>query len=254
MPNREEVFGAKATEKRYKKAQKIIIFGALFAAIFVFIFSFILMTPFSDLYLVDGPFLYTRLIKFGITPNDIEALHLPDEAFFFGPQTGEKMGINLAYFTSLTRYQLQDFNHWLFAFGFFGLLVSLIPLVYFSQKRKIYYKTNLFVVPAAATFNLYIGVHMFVQLVMNQVLVLSPEAAFGYKMVNAYETCIRDNEATEIIEFYHQTDSNITFFIGYIVALAVIGFAVASYALTVSKYRYQKKQPPVDLSQVHINE
>lgn len=244
------MFNKDSVGNKLPRLQKIIIFGCLFASIFVFIYSFILMTPFSELYQIDCPFYFHDMIKFGITKASIDLLKLPSEAYC----TAGGGGVNLDFFTSFTRNQLQVFNHWLFNLGFFGIIASLLPLVYFSQKRKIYYKTNFIVNPLVATFELYIGVHMFVQLVMNQSLVLSQ--GIGYKLVNAYQTFINDKTGTvtEITEYFKPTDANVIFGIGYFISIVVIIFAIANIVMTVNKYRYQKSLPKVDLSNVVIHE
>lgn len=232
-------------------AQKIVIFGGLIVSILVFLYSFILMTPFSDLYQIDGHFSFQSIANF-TQINLQEIIDKYPEAIYKSPITGQIYGIDLAYFTAFTRAEMQAFNHWLFALGFFGIIASLIPLVFFSQKRKIYYKTNLIVIPAAATFNLYIGIHMLVQLITNHASVLSK--ADGYQLINAYQTHIDDPFATSIVERYHITDANPVFIIGYILAFLVIVFAIASFLLTFFKYKHQKSQEQIDLSKVVIHE
>lgn len=245
---RKDFFTPERFGKILSPAQKVIIFGGLFSAILVFIYSFIFMTPFSDLYQIDGQFLFTRMINFGLTEEQYAGLEIG--AFYFSPMTGEKIGMNLAYFTSFTRNEFQVFNHWLFAFGVAGLLVSLLPFVYFSQKRKIYYKTNLVVNSAVGGFNLYIGIHMAIQLVINQKLFWGKDLT----LINAYETYLNDNSATKIVDKFTHAGSNGVFIFGYFICLAVIAFAALTILLTVAKYLYQRKQPKVDLSKVVIHE
>lgn len=252
MPSRSDIFTSDKLGKILSPAQKIVIFGSLFAAILVFIYSFIYMTPFSDLYQIDGPFLYQKMARLHITKEMIDSLKLPIEAYYFSPFSGENVGLNLAYFTSFTRTTLQSVNHWLFNLGFFGLIASIFPLIYLSQKRRVYYKTNLVVVPAVAAFNLYIGIHMLIQLISTQMLVLSKSNE--YYLINAYQTYLNNSEATVVHEYFHTSDGNSIFIIGYIIAIAVIIFALASATLTFLKYKYQKKQKQVDLSKVVINE
>lgn len=246
-----DLFSKDNIGKALPKLQKIIIFGCLFASIFVFIYSFILMTPFSDLYQVDCPFLFHDMARFNI----VLPSNLPVEAYCYSPSDpNNPIGVSLDFFTSFTRNQLQVFNHWLFNLGFFGIIASLLPLVYFSQKRKIYYKTNIIVNPLVASFELYIGIHMLVQLITNQSLVLSQ--GVGYQLVNAYQTYLNDKtgQASQITEYFRPTDGNVVFGIGYFVAIVVIVFAIANIALTIFKYRYQKSQPQIDLSKVEIHE
>lgn len=251
MVSREDTLKKDKLGKILTPAQKVIIFGTLIVSILVFLYSFILMTPFSDLYQIDGHFSFQSIVNF--TQIDLEEIIAKyPEAIYVSPITGQQYGIDLAYFTSFTRVELQAFNHWLFALGFFGIIASLVPLVYFSQKRKIYYKTNLIVVPAVATFNLYIGIHMLVQLITNHVLVLGKTD--GYQLINAYQTHIDDPFATNIVERYHVTDANAIFIIGYVIAALVISFAIASILLTIFKYKHQKSQKQIDLSKVVINE
>lgn len=247
MVNRDDVFKSNKVGKILSPAQKIVIFGALIVAILVFLYSFVLMTPFSDLYQIDGHIAFHVLADLGIDPSKY-----PPESIYISPMTGEPYGLDLSYFTSFTRVELQTFNHWLFALGFFAILVSAVPLVYFSQKRKIYYKTNLIVVPAAATFNLYVGIHMLVQLIMNHVSILSKVDA--YRLINAYQTHLEDPSRTEIVDYFHVTDANPVFILGYIIAFLVIVFAFASFLLTFVKYKHQNSQKQIDLSKVVIHE
>ena len=250
MVKRDAAFKA----EKLSMAQKVVIFGTLIAAILVFVYSLIFMTPFSDLYQIDGGFLYQQMAQLGIDKEMIASFNFPKEAFYFSPFHPEEgaIGLNLAYFTNFTRNELQTFNHWLFSFGFFGLLAALIPFVFFSQKRKIYYKSNYIVIPAVAGFNLYIGIHMFIQLVTNHISVLGK--GNDYILLSAYKTYIDDNSAKEIINHYRPTDANPIFIIGYIVAVAVISFAIASCLIALFKYLHQRKQEPIDLDKVHINE
>lgn len=252
MVKRDEIFKSDKLGKILSPAQKVIIFGALIAAILVFVYSFIYMTPFSDLYQIDGPFLFQKMAPFGIDKELIDSFGFPKEAYYFSPffESEDPVGVNLAFFTSFTRHELQVTNHWLFAFGFFGLIASIIPLVYFSQKRKIYYKTNLVTIPVVAGFNLYIGVHMLIQLILNQMLVLSKTNE--YILVNAYQSYL--NGETTLHEYFHTTDSIPIFVIGYVIAAAVIIFAISSVLLTIVKYKHQKNQKQVDLSKVVIHE
>ena len=83
------------------------------------------MTPFSELYQIDCPFYFHNMFRFGIRKEDLEAMQLPVAAYYFSPSSGEQIGISLDYFTAFTRNQLQVFNHWLFAFGFFGIIADL---------------------------------------------------------------------------------------------------------------------------------
>lgn len=251
MARRDNTINQDKLGKILSPAQKIIIFGGLIAAILVLLYSFILMTPFSDLYQIDGHFSFQSIASF-TQINLQEIINKYPDAIYVSPITGQKYGIDLAYFTSFTRAEMQVFNHWLFTFGFFGIIASLIPLVYFSQKRKIYYKTNLIVIPVTAGFNLYIGIHMLIQLITNHVSVLS--MADGYQIINAYQTHIDDPFATTIVEHYHTTDANPIFIIGYVIAAVVILFAISACLLTLVKYKHQKSQKQVDLSKVVIHE
>ncbi|MCQ2795022.1 MAG: hypothetical protein MJ214_02270 [Bacilli bacterium] len=252
MEKRDEIFKSEKLGKILSPAQKVIIFGTLITAILVFVYSLVFMTPFSDIYQIDGGFLYQQMAQLGITKEVIATYKLSSEAFYVSPFTGKEIGLNLAYFTSFTRNELQVFNHWLFVFGFFGLLASLIPFIYFSQKRKIYYKTNLIVIPAVAGFNLYIGIHMLIQLIANHTSVLSK--VDDYYLLSAYQTYINDSSAEAVHEYFRVTDSNPMFIIGYIIAAALILFAISSCLLTFFKYMHQKNQEQVDLSKVVIHE
>jgi len=250
MVERSEIFSNDKIGKILKPSQRIIIFGAIVASILLMIYSFIFMTPFADLYQIDGVFHFHKMSQFGLSMIEGLSPRGTVNPYVYGLTSGDIIGMNLAYFTDFTKVELQIFNKWMFALAFFGIIASLIPLIYGSQKRKIYYKTNLVVNPAVATFNLYIGIHMLVQLIMNQILVWNQ----NYEIINAYQTYIEDNTATQIKTFFRKSDSNGMFAFGYIIAFAIIAFAVLTIVLTVVKYKHQKKQPQIDLSKVKIHE
>jgi len=250
MVERKDIFASEKIGKILSPAQKVIVFGVLATAILFFVYSFVFMTPFSDLYQLDGPFLFSRMINFGLIP----IAKLPRKgnisAYVFSLASGDPVGMNMAWYTYFARNELQVFNHWIFNLGFFGLIAAFIPLIYGSQKRKIYYKTNLVVNPAVGVFNLYIGIHFLVQLIMNQQLVWSQD----YHMINAYKTYLEDNTAKIVKNFYSAADSNAIFIIGYLLAICLIVFAIGMMLLTFVKYQYHKRQPQIDLSKVKINE
>ncbi len=93
---------------------------------------------------------------------------------------------------------------------------------------------------------------MLIQLIANHTSVLSK--VDDYYLLSAYQTYINDSGATEVHEYFHVTDSNPMFIIGYVIAGAVILFAVSSCLLTLFKYLHQKNQKQVDLSKVVIHE
>lgn len=252
MISREEFFKSEKLGKAIRPCQKIFIFGGLAASILVLVYSFIFMTPFADLYQLDGFFLFEKMKNFNLFESMYAGLQPKGlvNPFVYSLRNGNKVGMNLAYFTNFTRNELQGFNKWLFALGFFGIVASIVPLVYASQKRKIYYKTNLIVNPIVGTFNLYIGVHMLVQLIMNQVLVWSQD----YHIINAYQTYIENNTATTVKIFFKKSDSTGIFVFGYIIAALVILIAIGTILLTKYKYEYQKRQPQIDISKVSIHE
>ncbi len=77
--------------------------------------------------------------------------------------------------------------------------------------------------PAVAGFNIYVGVHMFIQLVTNHTMVLSDSMTIGYKLMNAYQTYINNpdvipepGKTLPIKEYFKQADSNGMFVFGYI--------------------------------------
>jgi len=252
MISREELFTSPKLGKALRPAQKIIVFGVLITVILFFIYSFIFMTPFSDIYQIDGRLYFNKLANFGLTPADFEGLQYKGHVcpYVYYVMSGDKAGLNLAWFTYFTKNELQVFNRWIFIVGFIGLIAALIPFIYGSQKRKIYYKTNLIVNPVVGAFNLYMGIHFLVQLAINQKLVWSQ----NYKVINAYKTLIENPEATSIKTYYSASDSNGVFAIGYIIAIALIVFGIGYILLTYFKHEYQKRQPQVDLSKVQIHE
>jgi len=251
MISREQLFTSKKLGKSLSPAQKIIVFGVLITAILFFVYSFIFMTPFSDIYQIDGQFLFRSMIKFNLNPiPGLDPKGNISAYIYKLDGSGDIIGMNMAWFTYFSKHDLQTFNHWIFALGFFGLIAALIPFIYASQKRKIYYKTNLIVNPVVGTFNLYIGIHFLVQLIISQKLVWSQ----NYQIINAYKTYLEDTSATSIKTYFSQSDSNAVFIIGYIIAFALIVFAIGMILLTYAKYQYQKRQPQVDLSKVNIHE
>jgi len=252
MVSREGLLASPKLGKALRPAQKIIVFGGLITVILFFVYSFIFMTPFSDIYQFDGELYFNRIYKFGLTKEMFEGLVDKGNVspYVYYLRKGDIAGLNLGWFTYFTRHELQTFNHWIFIVGLFGLIAALIPLIYGSQKRKIYYKTNLIVNPIVGCFNLYMGIHFLVQLIMNQMLVWSQ----NYTVINAYSTFINNNNAKSIVYTYSAADSNAIFIIGYVIAFALIVFGVGYILLTFLKYQHQKRQPKVDLDKVTIHE
>ena len=84
------------------------------------------------------------------------------------------------------------------------------------------------------------------------VMILSKESE--YHLISAYQTYINNPDAEVVNNYFHVTDSNPMFIIGYVIVGFVILFAVSRCVLTLLKYLHQKKQPKVDLSKVVIHE
>ena len=101
------------------KLQRPLMTGLLVAVLVLLVYSFLFMTPFYDMYILDGRFLNSNLEKWGI-----DYTTLPEGSYLYKGDTGRVIGISVTYFTRFTREgYLQSFNHLLFTFAIIGILL-----------------------------------------------------------------------------------------------------------------------------------
>lgn len=230
--------------------QKVAILTLFFSMIFMILYSLIFMTPFYNIYKLDQPFLFKNMTQFGdLADRYKETYKDVTEAFTFNAVTGNMNGVSLKYFTDYTRKDgIQVYNHWLFNFGVIGLLVSILPFVFFSQKRKRYYVSNYIVIGISSVFNLYVGL----SILINGAVWRQYVAGQNFEIINAYTSYL--NEQTSIIEYYSMDKLTWIFDLGVVVGVVIIASAIFSVAMAVCKFLYQRKMPKIDFSEVKINE
>jgi hypothetical protein len=225
------------------KLQKPIVLFMFFAIIAVFVYSLIYMTPFFGLYKADTTLLNKYLTQYGLEYGMFdEASHVL--------RNDRVIGIDVKYFTLFVREAgyMQDFNKWMFKISFVGILVTCLLFVYFSQKRKRYYVTNLVSFGIVAGFDFYVGFKTITYISGWKKYV----AGLNYTIINAYQSSM--NLDTELVEYYSPQTFSWIFTLGYIVGAILIIAAVLGIALVLCKFFYQLKHKAIDTSEVKINE
>lgn len=225
------------------KLQKPVILFMFFVMVLTFVYSFIFMTPFYDLMLIDGNLPKRVFGDFGIIADNYPSTHF-----------NKAGGLNMSYFITIFRPlvdgdepAMQVLNHWIFNWSFFGILISLLLFVFFSQKRKRYQISNFVVCAITIAFEFYVGLTLFTKLSYHQGLV----EKLDFNVLNAF-TAYRTTVGEPII--YSADIFNWVFVLGYIVAILIIVAAVVGLALIIAKAIYQLKNKPIDISGVNINE
>ena len=225
------------------KLQKPVILFMFAVMILMFVYSFVFMTPFYNLMLIDG-----NLPKRAFDTYGIVADNYPKEYF------NKAGGLNLSYFIVIFRPlvdgdkpAMQVFNHWIFNWSFFGILVACLLFVFFSQKRKRYQASNFIVCLITIAFEFYVGFTLLSKLSYHQGLV----EQLDYDVINAF-TAYRTTTGTPAV--YEFENFSWIFTVGKVVALVVVLAAIVGSALLVAKALYQIKNKPIDISEVNINE
>lgn len=240
-------------EKVISIAQKVSILALFFSVIGMIIYSLIFMTPFYEIYKLTSPFLFTNMSQFGIDA-EYRALYegITEGAILpcsYNPFSGKVNGINLQYFTEYTRENgLQIYNHWLFNVGIIALVISVIPFIVFSQKRKRYYVANYIANGASAGFNLYMGLSLIINGAAWKELVRQQD----FRIISAYQSYI--NEDAEIVNYYAFDKVKWVFDLGNVVGIILIVISVFAVCVSIIKFLNQRKMAKINFKEVKINE
>ena len=227
------------------KFQKPLVFALFFVMILLFAYSLIFMSPFYDVYILNGRLSLTNANKFGIDYSMYDQVTNVDA---FSWRNGKVFGLNMEYFVSFTRNELQVFNRWLFNIGFIGILVSLLLFVYFSQKRKRYYVTNFVSFLAVLAFDFYAGFSLLLKTKEAETIAASAR----FDIINAAQSVINLDDT--LVTYYSMDTFKWIFDLGYLLAAVVILIAILGVVLLVLKFISQTKEKAIDTSEVIIHE
>ena len=233
------------------KFQKPIIFALFFSMIFLFVYSLIFFTPFYDFYIIDTAFSKSNATTYGVWVDS----GLPNAAYAY---RNEKIyGYDMHYFVSFAKNQngyggeLQVFNHFLFNFGLIGIVVTAISFLFYSQKRKIFYPTNYIFLAISCIFGLGTSFYGITRLAAWSAYLKNN---VNYSIINAYENYRNLVDASNQIEYYSYNNFRWVFVLGYFVFIVITVLSVCGLVYGVLRFVYQKKNPPMDLSEVNIDE
>ncbi|MBQ4060917.1 MAG: hypothetical protein IJD46_02700 [Bacilli bacterium] len=227
------------------KFQKPVVFALFFVMILAFVYSLIFMSPFYDIYILNGRLSFTNADFYGI---DYSMFDQVKDVNAFSWRNGKPFGLNMEYFVSFTRNELQAFNQWIFNTSFIGILISLLLFVYFSQKRKRYYLTNFISFLIVLAFDFYLGFSLLLK--TGEAQLITGQAR--YDIINASQSVINLDET--LVNYYSAETFNWIFTVGYILAGVIIGIAVIGLVLLVLKFISQRKEKAIDTSEVVIHE
>jgi predicted membrane protein len=203
------------------------------------------MSPFYDIYILNGRLSFTNADFYGIDYSMFDQVR---DVNAFSWRNGKPFGLNMEYFVSFTRNELQVFNQWIFNTSFIGILISLLLFVYFSQKRKRYYLTNFISFLIVLAFDFYLGFSLLFK--TGEAQLITGQAR--YDIINASQSVINLDET--LVNYYSAETFNWIFTVGYILAGVIIGVAVIGLVLLVLKFISQRKEKAVDTSEVVIHE
>lgn len=225
------------------KIQKPLLITVFVLAILFFVYSLIFMTPFYEIYLYhNGIFTKSNLAKFGINYKDYA-----EECWII--RNGNFAGLNMANFSSFTNGEnMQAFNHWMFNFGFIGIVVSCLLFISRSTKRKTYYLFNYIINAIVSCFGLYVGLSLLIQLTNWQAVTNNVD----FYILNAYYSS--SNSLTEVANYYSPSTFSWVFTSGYILSVIIIIANVSLLGFTGSKFAHSLKHKPIDVSGVKIYE
>ena len=232
------------------KFQKPIIFALFFSMIFLFVYSLIFFTPFYDFYILDSAFSKSNAITYGVWSDDLPTLAyaLKNEKVF---------GLDMHYFVSFAKEsngyggEMQSFNHFLFNFGVIGIVVTAISFLFYSQKRKVFYPTNYIFLGISCLFGLGTSIYGISNIASWSSYIKNN---VRFDVINAYENYLNDIDPSSMVEYYSYNGVKWVFILGYIVFIAIILVSICGLIYGVLRFIYQKKNPPMDLSEVNIDE
>ncbi len=232
------------------KLQKPIIFALFFSMIFLFVYSLVFFTPFYDLYILDAAFSKSAATNYGVWSDTFQ------EAAY-AKRNGVIYGLDMHYFVSFAKEsggyggELQVFNHFLFNFGLIGIVVAAISFLFYSQKRKIYYLTNYIFLGVTSVFGIGTSIYGIVNLISWSKYV---KTQVNFDVINAYENFLNNVDPANMISYYSYDGIKWVFILGYIVFILITIISICGIVYGVSRFIYQKKNPPMDLSEVKIDE
>lgn len=227
------------------KFQKPVVFALFFVMILAFVYSLIFMSPFYDIYILNGRLSFTNADFYGIDYSMFDRVKDVDA---FSWRNGKPFGLNMEYFVSFTRNELQVFNQWIFNTSFIGILISLLLFVYFSQKRKRYYLTNFISFLIVLAFDFYLGFSLLVK--TSEAQLITGQAR--YDIINASQSVINLDDT--LVTYYSAETFNWIFTVGYVLAGVIICVALIGLVLLVLKFISQRKEKAIDTSEVVIHE
>ena len=227
------------------KFQKPVVFALFFVMILAFVYSLIFMSPFYDIYILNGRLSFTNADFYGIDYSMFDRVKDVDA---FSWRNGKPFGLNMEYFVSFTRNELQVFNQWIFNTSFIGILISLLLFVYFSQKRKRYYLTNFISFLIVLAFDFYLGFSLLVK--TSEAQLITGQAR--YDIINASQSVINLDDT--LVTYYSAETFNWIFTVGYALAGVIICVALIGLVLLVLKFISQRKEKAIDTSEVVIHE
>ncbi|MGM9858745.1 MAG: hypothetical protein ACI311_05830 [Bacilli bacterium] len=226
------------------KLQRPLMLGLLFVAVALLIYSFIFMSPFYDMYILDGRFLLSNLENWGI-----DYTTLPEESYLYKGDSTKVIGISITYFTNFTREGgMQAFNHAIFTLGIIGILLVGVLYIYRSQLRKRYYATNFVVIGIVCAFFLGTSIYMLIELLHW----FSYVKDINYEIINYYYCDMY--LLTEYTEVFSAATSKWVFVVGFVLTGIIILSVILTVVFTAIKARTQKLAGKIDTSGVVIND
>lgn len=232
------------------KWQKPVIFALFFSMIFLFVYSLIFFTPFYDFYILDAAFSKTAATKYGVWSDSYNS-------YAYAYRNEKIYGLDMHYFVSFAKEsngyggQLQVFNHFLFNFGLIGIVITAISFLFYSQKRKIYYPTNYIFLGISALFGLGTSFYGISRLAAWSNYI---KTNINFDVINAYENYLNSIEPENMVTYYSYDGLKWIFVLGYVVFILISIISVCGIVYGVLRFIYQKKNPPMDLSEVNIDE
>ncbi len=232
------------------KFQKPIIFAIFFSMVFLFAYSLIFFTPFYNFYILDAAFSKSNATLYGVWSDSYASAA-------YAYRNGKIYGLDMHYFVSFAKEingtggEMQVFNHLLFNFGLIGIVVSAISFLFYSQKRKVFYPTNYVFLGLSSLFGLGTSIYLITQIAYWSNYC---KTSINYDVINAYENFLDSVDPANMKVYYSYSNFRWDFVLGYIVSILIAIISICGIVYGVLRFVYQKKNPPMDLSEVKIDE
>jgi len=230
--------------------QKILVFSILFSAIALFVYSLLFMTPFYEIYKMNGELPINRLTDiYHVDYNQFDPGGFIYKVNALTGETGEIKSLDMKYYVSYA-YDVQPFNRMLFIFGIVAIVVSGILFIYRSQLRKKYYITNLVANSVVGVFNISIAAYLISQLTIWN----SKLKDLEYELINIYYdyTTKLELDGTYTKVFSEGTFQWV-FILGYIIIGIMLLASLTMIIYSFVKFFKQKKETQKKV-EVIINE